>query len=112
MFHRFFRQLLIGGRLSDGQTVGALESPQDLDALDGINAQIGLHIQIQVQHLRRVARPFAHDLEKLLCQLGLIRCSPLCLSRGFQIAGLGLSQLRLLHSNRCLLRASRRLLFC
>ena len=37
---------------------------QDLYALDGINAEFRLEVQIQVQHLSGIARSFAHDFQQ------------------------------------------------
>ena len=34
---------------------------QDLDPLDRVDAQLGLEVEIRVQHLHRVTRPLAHD---------------------------------------------------
>ena len=40
---------------------------QDLHAFDGIDAQIGFQIEIEIEHLGRISGAIADDMEKLRC---------------------------------------------
>ena len=40
------------------------ELPQDLDPLDRVDSEVGLHVEVEAQGLDRVARPIADDLEQ------------------------------------------------
>jgi hypothetical protein len=53
----------------------AAEFSDDLDALNGVNSKIGLNVHIKVEQLRRVPGAFAHDLDQLVPQIGIVRRS-------------------------------------
>ena len=42
----------------------------DLDPLDRVDPEVGLHVGVEVEHLRRVAGALAHDLEQLGLDVG------------------------------------------
>src|SRR5207302_7164332 len=46
---------------------GLRNSGENLNALDGVEAQVGFQVQIEAEHLLRIAGPLAHQLLQLVC---------------------------------------------
>jgi hypothetical protein len=58
--------------LGDGairRDAGALDVAEDLDALDGVDPEVGFDVHVEVEHVRRVPGSLAHDVEQLLGEL-------------------------------------------
>ena len=59
-------QLLDVEHLAVGQREGLDHRAGDLDPLDRVDAEVGLDVGVEVEHLRRVAGALADDLEQVL----------------------------------------------
>ncbi len=44
--------------------MGVLQRPQDFDALDGVNTQVGFHIHVEFEHIGGIAGFFTDDGEE------------------------------------------------
>ena len=62
LFHVHFA----GGKGGPG---ALLQAAENLDALDGVNAQISLHVQVKTQHLARVSGLVADNRDEKFFQL-------------------------------------------
>ena len=56
-----------------GNTVMFAHSGKQFGLFDGVNAQIGFHIQIQIQHIFRIAGLFGHHSHNFITHLGRVQ---------------------------------------
>jgi hypothetical protein len=64
------RELLDVRRHTLGQRQRLDHRSDDLDALDRVDAEVGLEVGVELEHLARVARALAHDLDQALGDVG------------------------------------------
>src|SRR5439155_160473 len=53
-----------------------LQSRKNLHPLDGVNAQVGIQLHVQLQHLGRIARLLSNDVQQDLPKAAAFRWSP------------------------------------